>query len=69
MRVNLSRPADGVALVELDNPPLNLVTLDLTRRLGETLDALAADEAVRAVVVAGAGGRAFCAGSDVREFV
>jgi len=68
MLVNVSRPDDGVALVELNNPPLNLVTLDLTRQLGETLDALAADDAVRAVIVAGSGDRAFCAGSDIREF-
>ena len=68
MLVNPSRPAGGIALVELNNPPLNLVTLDLTRQLGETLSGLAADGSVRAVVVAGAGGRAFCAGSDVREF-
>jgi enoyl-CoA hydratase len=68
MLIALSRPADGIALLELNNPPLNLVTLDLTRQLGETLDALAADTSVRAVVVAGAGDKAFCAGSDVREF-
>lgn len=68
MLVVPSKPAEGVALVELNNPPLNLVTLELTRRLGETLEALAADRAVRAVVVAGAGAKAFCAGSDVREF-
>jgi enoyl-CoA hydratase/carnithine racemase len=59
---------DGVAVLTLDNPPLNLVTLELTRRLGEALTALAGDPAVRVVVVTGAGRRAFCAGSDVREF-
>lgn len=68
MLVGLSRPGDGVAVVELNNPPLNLVTLDLTRQLGEVLDAVASDGSVRAVIVAGGGGRAFCAGSDVREF-
>jgi enoyl-CoA hydratase/carnithine racemase len=68
MLVELSRPADGVAVLELNNPPLNLVTLELTRRLGGHLRALAADQSVRAVIVAGAGERAFCAGSDVREF-
>jgi enoyl-CoA hydratase len=57
-----------VTLIELDNPPLNLVDRKLTRRLGEVLDEVAADGDVRAVVVAGAGGRAFCAGSDVKEF-
>lgn len=57
-----------VALLELDNPPLNLVTAELTRQLDAALDRLAADPGVRAVVVAGSGERAFCAGSDVKEF-
>jgi len=57
-----------VALLELDNPPLNLVTLELTRQLDAALDRLLAEPDVRCVVVAGAGERAFCAGSDVKEF-
>ncbi|HEV8676053.1 MAG TPA: enoyl-CoA hydratase-related protein, partial [Methylomirabilota bacterium] len=59
---------DGVALLTLDNPPLNLVTLELTRRLHAAMDELAGDAAVRALVVTGAGDRAFCAGSDIGEF-
>lgn len=58
----------GVATITLNNPPLNVVTLGLTRALGETLDALASDENVRALVLTGAGERAFCAGSDIGEF-
>jgi enoyl-CoA hydratase len=58
----------GVAVVTLNNPPLNLVTLDLTRELDRTLDRLAADPAARVLVLTGAGERAFCAGSDIREF-
>ena len=57
-----------VTLLELDNPPLNLVTAEMTRQLDAALDRVAADPDVRAVVVAGAGERAFCAGSDVKEF-
>jgi enoyl-CoA hydratase/carnithine racemase len=59
---------DGVATVTLNNPPLNLVTLDLTRALSQTLDELARDNAVRVLVLTGAGDRAFCAGSDISEF-
>ncbi len=59
---------DGVAVLTLDNPPLNLVTLELTRRLHATLDRLAADPAARVLVVTGTGTRAFCAGSDIGEF-
>jgi enoyl-CoA hydratase len=59
---------DGIATMTLDNPPLNLVTLELTRQLGEKLDALAQDDEARVLVLTGAGDRAFCAGSDVSEF-
>jgi enoyl-CoA hydratase len=57
-----------VARIELDNGPLNLVTGEMMERLDAALDALAGDPAARAAVVTGAGTRAFCAGSDVKEF-
>ena len=60
---------DGVALVTLDNPPLNLVTLEMTRGLDALLSRLAADPAVRVMVLTGSGSRAFCAGSDIKEFL
>lgn len=60
--------SDGVAVLTLDRPPLNLVTLELTRQLTRRLAALADDPAVRVLVVTGAGERAFCAGSDIGEF-
>jgi enoyl-CoA hydratase/carnithine racemase len=60
--------ADGVGVLTLDNPPMNLVTLTLTRELDAALTRLAGDADVRALVVTGAGERAFCAGSDIKEF-
>ncbi|SNT45014.1 enoyl-CoA hydratase/isomerase family protein [Rhodococcoides kyotonense] len=65
VRLDRSGP---VATLTLDNPPLNVVTLGLTRQLSDHLDALAIDPEVRAVVITGAGSRAFCAGSDITEF-
>ena len=59
---------DHVATVVLNNPPLNVVTLELTRGLGKTLDGLLENDEVRVVIVTGAGEKAFCAGSDVNEF-
>jgi enoyl-CoA hydratase/carnithine racemase len=58
----------GVALVTLHNPPLNLVTLPLRDELSEALRKLDVDEAVRVVVLTGSGQKAFCVGSDVKEF-
>jgi enoyl-CoA hydratase len=60
--------AGAVARIELDNQPLNLVTGAMMERLDAVLDELARDREVRAVVLTGAGTRAFCAGSDVKEF-
>ena len=57
-----------VATIVLDNPPLNVVTLGLTRELGETLDAVGVNDDIAALIVTGAGDRAFCAGSDIGEF-
>jgi enoyl-CoA hydratase len=58
----------AITTVRLDNPPLNLVTTELTGRLDRALAEIEADDAVRCVVVTGTGDRAFCAGSDVKEF-
>lgn len=57
-----------VAHLELVNPPLNLVTHELTEQLREALARLAASDDVRVVVVTGRGERAFCAGSHIGEF-
>jgi enoyl-CoA hydratase len=59
-----------VAHLELTAPPLNLVTGDLLRELGDALAVLETTEPgdVRAVVVSGAGDKAFSVGSNVKEF-
>jgi enoyl-CoA hydratase len=57
----------GLATLTINRPrALNALTLDNYRRIDPALRAWAADPSVRAVVVRGAGGRAFSAGGDVR---
>jgi len=58
----------AVAIVWLDNPPLNLLSPELLGQLRETIEALAKDDDVRAAIITGAGDRAFCAGADTRTF-
>ena len=67
--VLVERSEGDVAKLTLNNPPLNLVTLGMAQQLIEALEDLDRDESVRAVVVTGAGDKAFCAGSDVKEFM
>lgn len=62
------RQAAGVATLTVDNPPLNLLSMAVRQRLAELAERLASDPACRAVVITGAGERAFSAGSDIREF-
>jgi crotonobetainyl-CoA hydratase len=58
---------DGVAIITLNRPQaLNAVNADLSTAVGEGLEAAAADQGVRVVVVTGTG-RAFCAGADLKE--
>lgn len=64
----VSKPKEGVALLTLTNPPLNVVTLDLTKELYKTLRAVDKDEDVRVVVLTGCGTKSFCAGADIKEF-
>ncbi|MGW8377414.1 enoyl-CoA hydratase/isomerase family protein [Streptomyces sp. ODS28] len=61
----LAETADGVATVTLSNPAKrNAMTPQMWRRLPEILKELAADPAVRVLVLTGAEGT-FCAGADI----
>lgn len=60
--------AGEVAVVRLNRPQrLNAINEDIRRELPPALAALNADPALRAVVLAGAGERAFSAGQDLDE--
>ncbi|MFI4940458.1 MAG: enoyl-CoA hydratase/isomerase family protein, partial [Burkholderiales bacterium] len=56
-----------IAVVTLDNPPINGLGLDLRAGIVESIDRANADPAVKAVVLTGSD-RAFSAGADIREF-
>lgn len=59
----------GVAVVTLSHPQAqNALNLASWRRLKLLFDDLANETELRAVVVRGAGGKAFAAGADIKEF-
>ena len=66
--LRIDGPWDGIATLTLDRPERkNALSIELRDRLADVLDALAADEAVRVVVLTGEGD-VFSAGFDLREF-
>jgi len=61
--------AGPVATVVLNRPDkLNALTRAMWRALGEAIDVLSADDALRCVIVRGAGEKAFSPGNDISEF-
>jgi 3-hydroxyacyl-CoA dehydrogenase len=58
---------DGVAVLKLDNPPVNSLGHELREALVAGLERANADPAVKAIVVIGSGA-GFSGGADIREF-
>ena len=65
--VKIDRFDDGVALVTLQNGPLNLMSPALLFELRDLFQELSDDIDMRAVVLTGSK-RSFCAGADVNSF-
>jgi enoyl-CoA hydratase len=63
-----SEQRDAVAVVTIDHPPMNALSAQLLEELEAELGRLDADEGTRAIVLRGAGERAFVAGADISEF-
>jgi enoyl-CoA hydratase/carnithine racemase len=60
---------NGVGLVTLNRPQArNALTLAMYERLVEICSTLPRDGSVKALVITGAGGKAFAAGTDISEF-
>ncbi len=58
-----------VAVLTLNNPPLNVLTTPLLDQLRDRFLELTSDPRVRAVVITGSGDRAFSGGANVREML
>jgi 3-hydroxyacyl-CoA dehydrogenase len=57
----------GVAVLTLNNPPVNAMGHEVRQELAAHLDAAWSDPAVKAIVIIGAG-KLFCGGADVKAF-
>lgn len=67
--IGLEIDADGVARAVIDRPQArNAFTFAMYERLAEICAQIDADPSVRVLVLSGAGGKAFAAGTDIAEF-
>lgn len=67
MSVELTREQD-FAVITLNRPAaLNALTFGILHDIGAAIDASASMPGVRALLITGAGDKAFCAGADIKE--
>jgi enoyl-CoA hydratase/carnithine racemase len=61
------QPISGaVVLLEIDNPPMNPLGVEMRQTFMEALDQVEANDALRCLIVTGKG-RAFCSGDDLKN--
>jgi len=60
--------SEGIALVTIDNPPLNVLSSQVVKEMGEIFQQLREDQDVRVIILTSAGEKAFMAGADIKEF-
>jgi enoyl-CoA hydratase len=66
---NLScNTVDGVAILSLDNPPVNALSIAVWTSIDERVDQLGDDASISAVILTANGRRAFSAGADLNEW-
>jgi 3-hydroxyacyl-CoA dehydrogenase len=58
---------NGVAVITINNPPVNALSPGVPEGISEAMDQIASDAGVKATVLIG-GGRTFVAGADIKEF-
>ena len=56
------------AIAWLDNPPMNSVSPDVIAALGKAWEAIEADPAIKAMILASPNPALFCAGADIKAF-
>ena len=65
--ISTETPADGVAVITIDRPDKrNALTPAMIAELRAAFDRLDADSTIRAMILTGAGDKAFCAGHDIK---
>ena len=60
---------ESFAVITLNRPPANAISVELVHDLNAALNSVENDDAVRSVIITGAGDRIFCAGMDMQTTI
>lgn len=60
---------DRVAIITIDNPPVNSLTSEVMQNLEKVIDQLNNLKEIRVAIITGAGDKAFVAGADIKQFL
>jgi enoyl-CoA hydratase len=58
-----------ISVIQLNDPPLNLITKSMTVQLENAIEKVRDSHETRVLIITGMGNKAFCAGSDIKEFI
>jgi enoyl-CoA hydratase len=58
---------EGMGILTVDRPPVNAISTDMVREIGEAFSELENDDEVQVIIITGGGNYAFIAGADVKE--
>lgn len=60
---------DSICILTIDRPPMNTLNKDVIDDLKESIHKIKGDPDLRAVIITGAGEKAFAAGAEISEFL
>ena len=67
MTTHMETRPDGVAVIWLDNKPVNSLASSLVKSFAENIQKAMSDSSIKAVVVTGKN-KIFCGGAEIMEF-
>ncbi|KFN02263.1 enoyl-CoA hydratase [Bacillus clarus] len=67
-RVVTCNKKGSIAVVTIQNPPVNTLSLEVVQQLGDVLEEIENDNHIIVVIITGIGEKAFVAGGDIKEF-
>ncbi len=67
-RVVTCNKKGSIAVVTIQNPPVNTLSLEVVQQLVDVLEEIEIDNDISVVIITGSGEKAFVAGGNIKEF-